>query len=219
MLPGIHDFLLFVVAGILLNLTPGPDTLYVIARSAGQGLRAGIVGALGIGSGCFVHIFAVALGLSALLAASATAFVAVRLLGAVYLIFLGATLLRGARGSADRATASELPQSTSGAPASMGLGRVYAQGFLTNALNPKVALFFLAFLPQFVDAAAPHKALALLLLGLVFDVNGTLWLLLVAVMTVHATRYATRLRVYAHWRDRAIGALFVVFGLRLAAPG
>lgn len=204
---GIHDFALFVIAGVLLNLTPGPDTLYVVTRSAGHGLRAGLIAALGIGSGCFVHIFAAAIGLSALIAASAIAFNVVRWLGAAYLIYLGVSLLR---------SRPVVPRPAVVAKEPLADGRVYAQGFLTNALNPKVALFFVAFLPQFIAPAATHKTLAFLLLGLVFNVNGTLWLLLVAVMTATVAGRATRLASLRVWRDRGIGLLFVALGVRLA---
>ena len=209
---GIHDFTLFVISGILLNLTPGPDTLYVVSRAAHQGRRAGLIAALGIGSGCFVHIFAASIGLSALIMTSALAFNVVRLLGAAYLVYIGVMLLRsrvtsGERHSASNSTAVNAPFSA---------WQVYAQGFLTNALNPKVALFFLAFLPQFIVPAAENKTVAFLLLGLVFDFNGTVWLLLVALLTAQLSQRTARHREWLVWRDRAIGAMFVGLGARLA---
>lgn len=207
---GVHDFALFVVAGILLNLTPGPDTLYVVTRSASHGLRAGLIAALGIGSGCFVHIFAAAIGLSALIAASATTFNIVRWLGAGYLIYIGVSLLRSRR---------LVAQPTAVATEVLTDRRIYTQGFLTNALNPKVALFFVAFLPQFIAPAATHKTLAFLLLGLVFNINGTLWLLLVAVMTATVAARAARLASLRVWRNRGIGLLFVALGARLGWVG
>ena len=149
---GTHDLLLFIGSGLLLNVTPGPDTLYIVGRSSAQGLRAGVVAALGIAAGSFVHITAAALGLSAILAASAGAFTAIKLLGAAYLVYVGVTLLVSSSTPFERATAVRL------APAAMR--GVFMQGFLTNALNPKVALFFLAFLPQFVESDATNQPLA-----------------------------------------------------------
>src|SRR3954468_21943461 len=150
---GIHDFWLFVASGIVLNVTPGPDTLYIVGRSVAQGRRAGAVSALGISSGCLVHTVAAAVGLSALLASSAAAFTIVRYAGAVYLIYLGVRLVCGRddrkRGSHPPAVAAPASRTTGAAWA------VYRQGLLTNLLNPKVALFFLAFLPQFVDPHSP----------------------------------------------------------------
>jgi threonine/homoserine/homoserine lactone efflux protein len=131
---------------------PGADTLYIVGRSAAQGARSGTMAALGVGAGCFVHMFAAALGLSAILAASATAFTVVKLIGAAYLIYLGVSLLRtSAKSTAAQATIA-LRQTT--------LRMVFFQGLLTNVLNPKVALFFLAFLPQFIDQDAPTRCWA-----------------------------------------------------------
>ena len=153
---GIHDLALFVLSGLLLNITPGADTLYIVGRSTTQGFKSGATAALGIGAGCCVHILAAALGLSAILAASATAFTLVKLVGAAYLVYLGISLLR-ANARTQTAEAKRAP--------SIPLRSVFAQGIMTNVLNPKVALFFLAFLPQFIEPHAPHKVLAFLVLG------------------------------------------------------
>jgi threonine/homoserine/homoserine lactone efflux protein len=169
LVPGTHDLALFIVSGLLLNLTPGPDTLYIVGRSTTQGWRAAAVAALGIGAGIFVHIGAAAVGLSALLAASASAFTLVKLAGAAYLVYIGISLLRS----------PIAPEAMSKNLAPMSPGTVFVQGFFTNVLNPKVALFFIAFLPQFVEPDAPGKAAALLFLGAVFNLNGTLWNLFV----------------------------------------
>ena len=204
---GTHDLLLFIVSGWLLNVTPGPDMLYIIGRSTAQGLRAGIVAALGVGAGIFVHIAATALGLSAILAASAEAFTLIKLMGAAYLVYVGISLLRTSGTPFDGAAATRL------APAS--LRSVFMQGFLTNVLNPKVALFFLAFLPQFIRSDAPSKILAFTVLGLVFNLNGTLWNLGVAwfAARVTAMRRMSDIRI---WLERALGALFIGLGVRLA---
>lgn len=201
---GIHDLGLFVLSGLLLNVTPGADTLYIVARGTTQGTRAGAVAALGIGAGCIVHTLAAAVGLSAILATSATAFTIVKWIGAAYLVYLGAALLASRPAAAAPAA---LPRAS--------LPRVFAQGFLTNVLNPKVALFFLAFLPQFIDADAPRKAVAFLFLGAVFNFNGTLWNLLVAWLSATVARRFTANSTVAAWLRRAAGASFVALGVRL----
>lgn len=202
---GIHDFWLFVLAGFLLNVTPGPDMALVMGRSLRDGARAGAVAALGIGAGAFVHIAAAAIGLSVLIASSALAFTVIKWAGAAYLIVVGLRMLLASSGGGRGSAA--LP------PAS--LRTVFLQGFLTNVLNPKVALFFLAFLPQFIDRDAPSKALAFVVLGLAFNVTGTAWNLAVAWA---ASRMA-RLPAFAaarSWLDRVLGALFLGLGVRLA---
>jgi len=202
---GTHDLALFVLSGLLLNLTPGPDTLYIVGRSATQGWRAGSVAALGICAGIFVHIAAAAAGLSALLAASSSAFMVVKIAGAAYLVYVGISLFRK-----PVATVAAAP-----APSSALLRTVFVQGFLTNVLNPKVALFFLAFLPQFVQAEAPSKAAAFLFLGLIFNLNGTLWNLVVAWSSARVGSGLTGNTRFARWFNRCVGGLFVWLGLRL----
>ena len=204
---GIHDLALFIASGLLLNITPGVDFLYVLGRGATRGFGAGVWAALGIGAGCFVHITAAALGLSALLAASATAFTAVKWIGAAYLVYMGVSMLRQ-RGR----VGLSLPQTSE--PRSMQ--QVFAQGFATNVLNPKVALFFLAFVPQFIDAHSPTKVQAFLVLGTIFDTTGTLWNIFVAWVSAFLAR---RLEVASRaglWLNRCLGALFVALGVRLA---
>ena len=199
---GTTDLALFVVSALLLNITPGPDTLYILGRTASQGWRGGMVAAFGIAAGLLVHTFAAAVGLSALLAASATAFTLLKWAGAAYLVYVGVSLFFAS--PAHRSPTPELHAAR--------LRAVFLQGFLTNVLNPKVALFFLAFLPQFVDPGAPSKALAFLFLGCVFIFNGTLWNLFVAWSA--ARRFSTSGRL-ALWLNRTVGALFVYLGVRL----
>lgn len=205
-MPGIHDFWLFVLAGLLLNITPGPDMALVMGRSMRDGARAGAMAALGIGAGAFVHIAAAAIGLSVLIASSALAFAVVKWIGAAYLVFVGLRLLLSR-------PAGEGPEAARPPPAS--LRSVFLQGFLTNVLNPKVALFFLAFLPQFIDPAAANKALAFVMLGLVFNLTGTGWNLMVAWAAARAAAVPA-VRSARLWLDRALGALFVALGVRLA---
>ena len=204
---GIHDLWLFVVACLLLNVTPGPDTAYIVGRSVQLGWRAGVAAALGISAGCLVHVFAAAVGLSALLAASAVVFFAVKLIGAAYLIYIGVRMLM-ARATSDDAAVAERP--------ALSFPQIFRQGALTNILNPKVALFFLAFLPQFVDAAAPSKALAFILLGIIFITTGTLWGLGVAVFAARAAGRVRRSNRAMLWINRALGIVFIGMGIRVA---
>jgi len=201
---GVHDLPLFVAAGLLLNITPGADLALIGARSAGHGFRSGAAAALGVGAGCFVHVAAAALGVSALIAGSAAAFTALRWAGAAYLVWLGIGLLRG--GAA--APASATPALT--------LRRSFAQGFLTNALNPKVALFFLAFLPQFIDPGAPHKGWAFVALGTLFAFNGTIVNVAFAALVARMRRTLGATGSIDRWVSRGVGALFVALGVRLA---
>ncbi|UZE50360.1 LysE family translocator [Rhodopseudomonas sp. P2A-2r] len=203
---GIHDFWLFIVAGLLLNVTPGPDTLYIVGRGVQMGWRGGAVAALGISAGCLVHVFAAAVGLSALLAASSAAFTAVKLIGAAYLLYIGVRMLL---------TRSPAPAEAPDLP-TLSLHQVFWQGALTNALNPKVALFFLAFLPQFVDAASPGKGLAFVALGLVFIFNGTLWNLGMAAFAARAAGRLRRSDGALRWINRVLGGVFVALGVRVA---
>ena len=224
MIDGVHHWPLFIGAGLLLNLTPGVDMALVVRCAAAQGARAGAAAALGVGAGCWVHIGAAALGLSALLAGSPTAFGLLRWLGAAYLVWLGLGLLRQpaagpgaaeATGSAARPSGPARPAR----PAAMPWPRLFVQGFLTNLLNPKVALFFLAFVPQFISADAPHKALAFVALGTVFVVNSTLVNLMIAIAAAALGRRlgnAPGLRRWGPWLNRGVGAAFVALGLRLA---
>ncbi len=203
---GIQNLGLFVASGLLLNITPGTDTLYIIGRATGQGWRAGATAALGIGAGCLLHIVGALVGLSSIIATSASAFRALKVVGAGYLIYLGVTLLR--EGSSAHTSLRPLER----AP----LQRVFVQGFLTNILNPKVALFFLAFLPQFIDTNAASPAFAALLLGLVFNVNGTLWNLFVAWAAAHAVGAGVLDARARTWFSRGVGSVLVGLGIRLA---
>ena len=203
---GIHDYWLFVLAGVLLNLTPGQDTFYILGASIAQGRRVGIASALGICSGCVVHTLAAAAGLSAILATSATAFVIVKLAGAAYLVYLGVRYIMTRHHEV-----AVSPATTSG-----DAWKAFRQGVITNVLNPKVALFFLAFLPQFIDRDSPEKIAAFVALGLTFVATGTAWCLFLAVGAASVRRFFaghpkafTRLSQFA-------GALFVLLGLRLA---
>ncbi|MCX7239417.1 MAG: LysE family translocator [Burkholderiales bacterium] len=206
---GIEHLGLFVLAGWLLNLTPGPDVLYIVSSALRGGVRAGVVAALGITAGCFVHTLAAAVGVSALLATSATAFALLKWLGAAYLLYVGCKLLLSKPPSA-------LTLDAAPADAAPGLKAVLWQGFLTNVLNPKVALFFLAFVPQFIAPLAPNHALAFVLLGLLFNLNALPINFGYALLAGWAATHMSMVAQGRHWLNRIAGAMFVGFGIKLA---
>jgi threonine/homoserine/homoserine lactone efflux protein len=212
-MPDTSQLLMFIAAGWLLNLTPGPDVLCIVSHSLRSGARAGIVAGLGVTVGCFIHIFAAALGVGALVAASATAFTVLKWVGAAYLLYVGLKLLLSRSGGSPLGSAvAALAQES----APVNLRKVFRNGFLTNALNPKVALFFLAFVPQFIAPGAEHATWVFLALGVLFNVNAIPvnvgWALAAAWM---ARRSAVVQRGMAAL-DRLAGALFIAFGLKLA---
>ena len=210
-MPDAQHLVLFIAAGLLLNLTPGPDVLYIVSNALRSGARAGVVAGLGITAGCFVHVFAAALGVSALMAASATAFTVLKWAGAAYLLWIGVKLLVAKSAGEPVGCAARNPPCGQ----TETLAAVFRGGFLTNVLNPKVAIFFLAFVPQFIAPEAPNKALAFVLLGTLFNVNSVPvnsgWALAAAWMARHRA-----VQRGMHWLDRAAGAMFIAFGLKLA---
>jgi threonine/homoserine/homoserine lactone efflux protein len=206
---GIHDLGLFVAAGLLLNVTPGPDLAYIAARGAAGGFRAGVAATLGITAGCVVHTLAAAAGLSVLLATSGAAFGVVKWCGAAYLLYAGLRLV-SASVRAPREAAGNAPLSAAAAP------RIFREAFVINVLNPKVALFFLAFLPQFIDAGAPAKAAAFIALGCLFNFNSLFVNLPVAWLAARAGRRVRTHAQAARWLTGAVGALFVLLAARLA---
>ena len=210
-MPDTAHLLMFIAAGWLLNLTPGPDVLYIVTSALKSGVRAGLAAALGIVSGCFVHVFAAALGVGALLATSSTAFTALKWAGAAYLVWMGVKLLL-ARGGGS----SIVPGQARGEAVALNLWRVYRQGFLTNVLNPKVALFFLAFVPQFITPGTEDKVTAFLLLGLLFNLNSLPINFGYAWLAGWASRRVGTARRAMHGMDRAAGVMFIGFGLKLA---
>lgn len=203
---GTHDLVLFMTSGILLNLTPGQDTFYILGRTIAQGRRAGILSVFGIISGCVVHTVAAAFGLAAILATSASAFIAVKLLGAAYLVYLGVRML------VDRPATGAQPSTFVGERS----WAIYRAGFLTNVLNPKVALFFLAFLPQFVDPASDARITAFLFLGALFISTGALWCLVLVWSASAMSRHFRGNPSVGSGFKRAGGALFVGLGVKLA---
>ena len=207
---GTQNLGLFLLATLVLNATPGVDLLLTLTRTLHGGARAGVAAALGISSGCVVHTLAGALGLAAVLAASALAFTLIKWAGAAYLLWLAFGMLRAAvHGD------SPPPHGEAATPPPASWQKIYVQGFLTNVLNPKVALFFLALLPQFIAADALSKPLAFVFLGGVFITSGTLTLLAV-VWAAHHVRRVTAGRGLHRLLNGAGGALFALLAARLA---
>ena len=207
----------FIAAGLALNLTPGADMALVARSSASQGWRAGAAAALGVGAGCWVHTAAAAAGLAAVLAASPLGLALLRWAGAAYLLWLGLALWRSGAGAGRGAAQAD---DAGGTPAFLRpFWRHFRQGFLTNALNPKVALFFLAFVPQFIRPGAAHPALAFALLGTLFVVNATLVNLAFAAGVAGLRRRLGRQAAWqrlGRWLNCGVGLLFIVLGARLA---
>lgn len=212
---GTQDFLMFVVAGLLLNMTPGADTLYIVGKSASGGAKSGAVAALGIGAGCLVHTCLVALGLAALMASSSDIYIWVKYLGAAYLFYLGFSMIfishQNKANNLNTSTAINQHQPLE----QTSLSKVFWGGFFTNALNPKVALFFLAFLPQFVAPTSLYPALSMLFLGGVFAFNGTIWNVGMAWSTAVLSNRLKASEKISVLLKRSCGALFIYFGIKL----
>jgi len=202
----VENFWVFAVAGLLLNLTPGNDMLYVIARSSGQGTKAGVISALGIGAGCIVHILAAVIGLSALIAQSALAFDIIKYMGAAYLVYLG---IRSVVKKKHSITIDKhLKQ--------LSYHKIFWQGVMTNVLNPKVALFFLAFLPQFITVHQGETSLQILFLGIWFDVVGTIVNVLVALLFGKIGAWLSTSPGFVQWQERITGMILIGLGIKVA---
>lgn len=223
---GIVHLGLFCGAVVLLNLTPGPDTAFIVGQSVTRGRRAGLMAVLGISLGCVVHTLALALGLSALIAASANAFMLIKIVGAAYLIYLGvrmiiATLRVKSAPDAVMTESAAIETASLRMPIDRGTTRIsarrtFAQGFVTNVLNPKVVLFFLSFFPQFVSTDSTTKGFAFAALGGVMIVISTIYNGIVAWLAgsiTHRMHGAPRVKA---WLERSVGAAFVALGARLA---
>ncbi|HNP17726.1 MAG TPA: LysE family translocator [Fulvivirga sp.] len=204
---GIINFEAFLLAGIILNLTPGTDTMYILGRSISQGKKAGILSALGIATGALVHCMFAALGLSIILAKSALAFEIVKYVGAAYLIFLGIKMLISkSDGKFDLKKGNE----------NVNYRKIYLSGILTNVLNPKVALFFLAFLPQFINPTHAQSFVPFLILGLTFVLTGTIWCLALATFSSKISNKIRQNYKIKKWLDKITGGIFITLGIKLA---
>jgi RhtB (resistance to homoserine/threonine) family protein len=201
---GITNFTAFVIACILMNITPGSDTMYILGRSLSQGRKAGILSALGISVGCLIHTLLAGFGLSILVAQSEFAFNTIKYLGAIYLFYLGVRMVLSAR---EKLSIDERKTD---------MKRIFISGVITNVLNPKVAIFFLAFLPQFVDASEVNSPVPFLLLGATFTTTGTIWCIALAVFAALLSEKIRKTPAIKKWLDIVTGSLFVALGVRLA---
>ncbi|WP_100638105.1 LysE family translocator [Marinobacter salexigens] len=199
-----HEFWLFFSASFLLWITPGPDTVYILARTVSQGRFAGLLSVFGVSAGILVHTLFAAIGLSALLATSALAFAAVKFIGAAYLIYLGIQALR-----------SHSKLSISGETAVQRSSQLFCQGFLTNLLNPKIAIFFLAFLPQFVAPEAGNSSAVFLFLGGVFVLGGTVWCLFLVAFAASFSEVARSNSRLSGAVGKVTGFVYIGLGLNL----
>jgi|SRR5450432_1054120 threonine/homoserine/homoserine lactone efflux protein len=200
------DFLFFAFASLMLNITPGADMLYVATRSTSQGVKAGIVSAFGITAGCVVHLLAAVLGLSAIIASSALAFSIIKYAGAVYLIYLGVSSFFS------KQNVFGLNKNLAPLP----LIEIFRQGVITNVLNPKVALFFLAFLPQFIHPDKANAQWQILLLGSWFNLSGTIVNILVAILFGKMGNWLAKKEWFIKWQQKITGLLLFGLGIRVA---
>lgn len=216
-MPDAQQLLIFMTAGVLLNLTPGPDVLFIVSHSLRGGVRPGLVAALGITAGCCFHLGVAALGLAGLLATSSVAFNLIKWVGAAYLIWIGMGLLRSALKPAEsHPTTSRIVLMGDVDEKKTVLLQVFFKGFATNVLNPKVALFFLAFVPQFIPVNAPNPAWTFVLLGSLFNFNGFLICMAWALAATWLSKRRNLMHRSLQNLDRLAGFMFVGFGLKLA---
>ena len=204
---GIENLWLYILSGLVLNVMPGPDSLYIFGRSIAQGFKAGSVATLGVGAGTMIHVFAAALGLSAILATSAAAFSILKILGCIYLVYIGLMLVM---------SSAEVPDETNLNTKVLPFSSIFLQGFLTNILNPKAALFFLAFAPQFIPPESESKAMAFIILGLIFNFNGMIWCQILAWSASSVSKRIRASGIVIRWSKRLAGTLFGYFGVKLA---
>lgn len=203
---GIVGYKMFILSGILLNITPGSDTIYILSKAGTGGRKVGIASALGISTGILIHTLLAALGLSVVLAKSATAFNIMKLLGAAYLVLMGIrTIISRSSAFLDEKNKKR----------NISIGTVYRQGVLTNALNPKVALFFLALLPQFVATDNAYGAIPFLILGLTFFVTSTIWCLILAYVSSFVSRILNKNEKIQSVANKAAGCIYIVLGLNI----
>lgn len=216
-MPDIQQLLIFMAAGVLLNLTPGPDVLFIVSHSLRAGVRPGLVAALGITAGCFFHLGGAALGLGGLLATSSLAFNLIKWAGAAYLTWIGLRLLWSSLKPAENRPIASWTVPIDAVNEKDGyLIAVFFKAFATNVLNPKVALFFLAFVPQFIPVNAPDPAWTFVLLGCLFIFNGSLICMAWALAATWLSKRKNLMHRSSQNLDRLTGCMFVGFGLKLA---
>ncbi len=201
---GITEYGLFLLSGILLNITPGTDIIYVLSRATVGGRKVGVISAFGICTGILIHTVLVALGLSAILASSKVAFNIMKILGAVYLVYMGIKTI-----------ASKETMFQMGTENAQNLSSVFRQGVLTNALNPKVALFFLALLPQFVVPDNPYGPIPFLILGLTFFTTSIIWCLLLAYVASFVSGFLNKNEKVSKFANKFAGFVYILLGLNI----
>ena len=201
----IENFYLFLTVSILINISPGPDMIYTAARSLSQGTKAGVFSALGIFTGCLFHIAAAAFGISQIIEESVLLFSIIKYAGATYLIYLGIRSLVNKRKKA--AEIKSLP--------SMSNRKIFLQGMATNILNPKVAIFFLSFLPQFINPQSTYLEEQIAFLGLWFNMQGTIVLLLVATVTGAFRNLLQKKRGVWQWQEKITGIILFGLGIKM----
>lgn len=201
----VENFYMFLSASILVNLSPGPDMLYTAARSLSQGTKAGIFSTLGIFTGCLFHITAAVFGLSKIIEESVLLFSIIKYAGAAYLVYLGLkSLLRKTK---NETAIKELP--------ALNSPKIFMQGLITNLLNPKVAIFFLSFLPQFINPQSPHIKEQIAFLGLWFDLQGCLILAVVAILTGTFSKMLQQNRNFWNWQEKITGMILIGLGIKM----
>jgi threonine/homoserine/homoserine lactone efflux protein len=201
----IENFYLFLSVSLLINLSPGPDMLYTAARSLSQGTKAGVLSALGIFSGCLIHTTAAVFGFSKIIQESMFLFSIIKYAGAAYLIFLGVRSFFRKNKTQSKIVKLE----------PISYRKIYFQGMITNVLNPKVAIFFLSFLPQFINPQSTLIKEQIAFLGLWFDVQGTLILILVALVTGYFQAMLQKNRVFWNWQEKITGLILVALGIKM----
>ncbi len=208
---GIIHFETFLVTALLLNITPGNDTVFILSRSIGGGRKAGIISALGIGTGCLVHTILAALGLSLIIAKSMLLFSIIKYAGAAYLVYMGYTMITNQSGIKTEAITVNPPE--------INYLKIFRDGIITNVLNPKVVLFFIAFLPQFVDPLIHNTVLPFLILGVSFIITGTLWCLFIAWFAATLFSGLKSNRKTAAVINSICGWALVALGIKVAFSG
>ncbi|PGA22411.1 homoserine lactone transporter [Bacillus thuringiensis] len=200
---GIINYEVFLLTGILLNLIPGADTMYIVGRSISQGRKAGVYSVFGIITGSLVHTLLVAFGLSIILTKSIVLFNTIKVIGVIYLVYLGIKMILDKTNVAFQASSSKL-----------NIRKIYIQGLLTSLTNPKVSLFFIAFLPQFIDTKASGP-MPFIILGLTFTVTGLLWCLFVAYFSSYVTKKLRGNQKVGMILNKITGLIFIGMGLKL----
>ena len=204
---GIIHFETFLLTGILLNLTPGNDTIFILTKSIGQGKKAGIVSALGIGTGSMVHTILAAFGLSVIIAQSILLFNIIKYAGTAYLLYIGYKMLT------DK---SQLNNGDITGSKAIDYFKIYRAAIITNVLNPKVALFFIAFLPQFIDPTLKNTVLPFLTLGLTFITTGMIWCLILATFASAIFARLKNNKKIATYINNICGLALVALGVKVA---